>query len=322
MSEAPKGAERSSDDFGPDQAAVCAPGATGPSKDGVGAVASWIVRHPLLAFFACAFALAWLVWVPIICSSRGWLPFPIPRDMALIGAWAPTASSILLTGMAGGKAGLRSLFAGLGRWKVGVQWYAFALFGPGIITLAALGLHRLLGGSIPETVHLTPWYAPLLTFATCFPLFLILGGPLAEELGWRGYALPRLLARRGRLAAALLLGLLWGVWHLPLFWIPDGGSGQGPTDFFLFLLEITAWSVLWTWVYINTRGSVLLCVLLHAAANTTLSAALPILPVEAGQVRPFALMIALTWAAALIALPPWADRASPRSPTAPQQSDG
>ena len=169
-----------------------------------------------------------------------------------------------------------------------------------LFCLLALAAHVGLGGTIPANLHLTPWYGLLVNYLTLFPLYLLLGGPLAEELGWRGYALPRLLTRHSALSAAVLLGVIWSCWHLPLFWIPNSGSGQGLGDFAWFLVQLTAVSVLFAWVYINTGGSLLLCVLGHASFNVTTSYVLPILPEEAKQGRPFALFSIILWLAVVL----------------------
>src|SRR3712207_6537622 len=88
---------------------------------------------------------------------------------------------------------------------------------------------------------------------------------MGEELGWRGYALPRLLARRSALAASLILGLLWGLWHLPTFYVL--GAPQHGLPISAFLLLTMAYSVLFTWIYLHTRGSVLIATLFHSAIN-------------------------------------------------------
>jgi membrane protease YdiL (CAAX protease family) len=93
-----------------------------------------------------------------------------------------------------------------------------------------------------------------------------MGGPLGEELGWRGYALPRLSAAQTPLIASIIVGILWGLWHLPLFWIRDSIQADIPIAW--FMVSIVAESILYTWVYRHTQGSVLLVGLFHAAINT------------------------------------------------------
>lgn len=260
----------------------------------------WVERHSLAAFFILTFGYSGLLMLPVLASSLGLLPFHIAVLPALLiqllAVWGPTLSAFLLTGLINGKAGLRDLLSHLVRWRVGVQWYAFVLLSWPAIILAALALLVLLGGTVPNTIHLTPWYSLPLQFVIVFPLYLFVGGPLGEEAGWRGYALPRLLAHRSALFSSLLVGMIWAVWHVPLFWIPGTGSGYGLVDFTWFFLLMSGWGVLLGWVYMNTRGSLLLCVLYHAAGNTMTSAVLPV----GGHDSLMMLVTALTWVVVII----------------------
>jgi len=105
------------------------------------------------------------------------------------------------------------------------------------------------------------WY--VIAAATVFSL--VIGGQAGEEIGWRGYALPRLMERFGFGGAGVLLGVIWAVWHLPLFFIPGGDTyGQ---SFPLYLLQVTALCVAMTWLYVHTNGSLLLAMLMHSAVN-------------------------------------------------------
>lgn len=259
----------------------------------------WVTHHSLAAFFLLTFSYSWLLGLPLLLSSWGILPFHLARLPALliqlVAAWGPTFSALLLTGLVSGKVGLRALLGRLVRWRVGIPWYLFVFASYGLIILAALGVNALLGGALPEGVQLTPWYTVPLQFILAFPLYLFVGGPLAEEPGWRGFALPRLLENHGALFSTLLIGVIWACWHLPLFAVPGTGSGSGLAGFVWFFLQLSGWGVLLGWVYINTR-SLLLCVLFHAAGNTFVSA---ILPVVAGT-RPYMLMDAFIWVVVLL----------------------
>lgn len=271
-----------------------------PETTGQSPVLLWVKRHPVVAFFLLTFGYSWLLGLPVVLSSLGVLPFHLAQLPALLiqllAAWGPTFSALLLTGLISGKAGLRALLSRVVRWRVGVQWYLFVFFSYGLIILAALGVDVLLGGNLPKDIQLTPWYTVPLQFVLVFPLYLFVGGPLAEELGWRGFALPRLLTRRSALFSSLLIGIIWACWHLPLFWVPGSGSGSGLVGFMWFFLQLSGWGILLGWVYINTRGSLLLCILFHAAGNTFVSS---VLPVTAGT-RPYMLMDAFIWVVVFI----------------------
>ena len=204
----------------------------------------FVKRHPLIAFFVLAYALTWPL-IPLVSVSPLW-GFP-----ALFG---PATAAIVVAAVADGRAGLKDLLGRVVRWRVGARWYAVALGLPVILALAAAGLHLALGArSSIEFGGLS---------VLNFVVFVLIVG---EELGWRGYALPRLLARRSALAASLILGVLWGLWHLPTFFVP--GAPQHGLPITAFLLLTMAYSVLFTWIYLHTGGSVLLATLFHGAIN-------------------------------------------------------
>jgi hypothetical protein len=207
-------------------------------------VTAFVKPHPLVAFFVLAYALTWPL-IPLVSVSPLW-GFP-----ALFG---PALAAIIVVAVADGGAGLRDLLGRVARWRVGARWYAVALALPAALALAALGLHVGLGGQ-------GPFELGGLSVLNIVVFVLIVG----EELGWRGYALPKLLAERSVLAASLILGALWGAWHLPTFFVP--GAPQYGLPFPAFVLLTMAYSVLFTWVYLHTRGSVLIAVLLHGAIN-------------------------------------------------------
>jgi membrane protease YdiL (CAAX protease family) len=162
------------------------------------------------------------------------------------------------------------------------------------VTLLAAGLHVALGGDIATS----PASGHLLMTVVNLPLVLLLGGPLGEEFGWRGYALPVLQDRLGWRVASLGLGLVWGVWHLPLFFID--GTAQAHIPLALFLLSVVAMSVVFAWLVNRTAGSVVAALLFHTAINFWPSV-VPVLPTE-GSYRAYAFVVATLVLLALVAL--------------------
>jgi membrane protease YdiL (CAAX protease family) len=244
-----------------------------------------------ISFFALSYAIAWTVWILI-----GILAPDLLTTLSLVGAWAPTLSAILLTGIISGKAGIRELLRRGLHWRVGIQWYAIVLFGIALIGVAAIALHVSLGGTVPQST--LPEGIPTNQLYVFLPIIyltnIFVGGPIAEEFGWRGFALPKLQARIGALSAGLVIGVVWGLWHLPFFIFPEGALVIGNIPFVWYLPLVTAWSVLFTWIYNNTKGSVLMMILFHAAINTTLGS-LGLLQITSEGVRPLLLNVALTW---------------------------
>lgn len=201
-------------------------------------------RHPLISYFLLAYALMWWVY-PLLRFS------PL---LGLFGLFGPAAAAIIVTAMTDGKDGVKELLSHLVQWRVGLRWYAVALGLPALLAVIALVLHQAFRTS--ASVQL----GALSVFDLV--VFVLVAG---EELGWRGYALPALLKRASPLRASIVLGVLWGVWHLPTFWIP--GTPQYGRPFAAFLLMTTAYSVLLSWAWLHTRGSVLIATVFHGSIN-------------------------------------------------------
>lgn len=223
--------------------------------------------HPgraLVAFFSMTYVATWTLFI-----TAGHLP---THDTAarlillLVGASAPSLVAIALTARWEGHRGVRELLGRLLQWRVQLRWYAFALGYFLAIRLGAAVLVRVSTGAWPPFGS-QAWYGVLVAIVASG----IVGGPLGEEIGWRGYALPRLSSRFGPALGSLLLGLVWSCWHLPLFFTAGLSqfADQYGQSFPTYLLQVTALSVAIAWLMHNTRGSLLLAVLMHSAINQT-----------------------------------------------------
>src|SRR5215212_8371818 len=214
-------------------------------------------RHPLVTFFLLVFILTWVVWVPRASGAH----------LGVVGqawTWIPAIAALLAAALTGGRGALRELGSRLVRWRVGWQWYVVVILGPAAFSLAVAGIYALFGGSWAEAAPPAILVGPLVVL----PLFLViltLTDGLGEELAWRGFALPRLLTRYNALAASLILGVIWALWHLPLLWTEGNAMFHQPV--WLLLVDIPAKSILFTWVFLHTRGSVLIAMLFHGATN-------------------------------------------------------
>ena len=232
-----------------------------------------LARHPLISFFVMAYAFSWIAWSPWVLSEEGvgLLPFELSgATSGLLSAAAillgPTLSAFIMTGVTEGRAGVRRLLHRIVLWRVGLRWYLFALIGiPLVMVLGTLilpeGLASLLG--------LGPGY--VLSYLSTYVLVVILGGPLFEEPGWRGFALPRLQPLHSPLLGTLILGLLWALWHLPEFLVPawaESSGGSGFLDIVKFVLIAIAFAIVITRVFNNTKGSVFMAILVHASIDT------------------------------------------------------
>ncbi len=155
---------------------------------------------------------------------------------------------------------MRALLGRILRWRVAAHWYLFAAGYIAAIKLTVALVHRVATGVWPPFGH-EPWYLIVGAIVVSTPV------QAGEEIGWRGYVLPRLTRRFGLARASILLGVIWACWHLPQFFIPDSDTyGQ---SFFVFVLQVTALSVAMAWLYAHTNGSLLLVMLMHAAVNNS-----------------------------------------------------
>lgn len=208
-------------------------------------ITSLVKRHPLITYFVLAYAMTWAL-EPLLTISLA---------LGVFGLLMPAVAAIVVAAMTGGKSAVKTL---LGRWKiwrVGPLWYVIALGLPVVLSLGVMAGSLLVG--TPSQIELSP------ISALSVIVFVLVGG---EEIGWRGYALPRLLENHSALTASLILGVLWCGWHLPGFFI--AGAPQAGVPFIAFSLYIVGISILFTWLYRHTQGSLLLATLFHGASDT------------------------------------------------------
>jgi membrane protease YdiL (CAAX protease family) len=218
--------------------------------------------RPLLKFFFITFAITWPCFSAVAAISAGAAAnFAFLRGPILfLGIFAPAIVALSLTARAEGREGVLALLRRLVQGNVGARWYVFAIGYFAAVKLAVALLHRLLLGAWPRFGD-EPWY--IILGGTFFSVAV--GGQSGEELGWRGYALPRLASRLGYGGASIILGVIWALWHLPLFFVREADTyGQ---SFFLYTMQVIAISVAIAWLYQRTNGSLLLTMLMHSAIN-------------------------------------------------------
>ena len=250
-------------------------------------IKKFIQRHPVVSYFSLVYLISYgsfLVLVgPKLLAGKAmqatdaFLLFPIiVVGVCLVG--------IALTGITGGRSGLRDLFSRMGRWRVGVRWYAALLIPPGLILVVLLLMRTLV----------SPVFAPnLFLLGIVFGLF----PGFFEEVGWTGFAYPKMRVKLGALGAGVLLGVLWGLWHAPVVDYLGAAAPHGMywLPFLLaFIAILTAMRVLIAWVYSNTN-SVLLAQLMHASSTGFLVILGPAHVSPAQEVLWYALYAAVLW---------------------------
>ena len=218
----------------------------------------------LVAFCGLALTISWTLWA-VAANSASMRPI-----LSNLCAFGPTVAALIVLSRRPGE--LPALWQRLLIWRCDIRTYLFVFGITAIGCALALGLDLMINGTGPVFPTVSPVYLPLLVF-----VFVLLFSVAGEELGWRGYALPELLKRVGPLAASLVLGIIWAIWHLPLFYI--AGNFHTDIPIALFGIQIVAFSILYTAVHLRTGGSLLMVHLFHAASNTTIGI-FPILPVQ------------------------------------------
>ena len=216
----------------------------------------WVIRHQLVSYFV----LAYLIMYGMVFGYLYGLPIPY-LIVWIIFASSPTISAIAVSGVIGGMSEVKRLLAGFTRWNVGLRWYLAALFlvlGPLAIAL----VYQALGNYVPGA-------QPGLTTPTLIGqmIIVLLSGPLSEEAGWRGFALPRLEENHSALTSSLILGLIWAGWHIPLYFLPGSSQAKLTIPLWAYVALILTVCAFLTWLYNNTRGSLIITVLAHFSFN-------------------------------------------------------
>jgi membrane protease YdiL (CAAX protease family) len=224
----------------------------------------------LTIFLAVSFLITWTCWEILVQLARarttvyGHLPFMV---LYMLGGLGPTIAAYVAVLATRAQSPLREFHTRLFRWRVAWWWFVTALALPVAIAMATIGVAILVDPDFLGGLSVQPWYM-------LFPLLLVMiaGGGL-EELGWRGVAQPEMERCLCRPAAAVLVGLIWSLWHLPLFVLP--GVGQYGTSFPVFAIGLLGGALILAWVYSHTE-SILLCILFHASWNAVAALGLTI----------------------------------------------
>jgi uncharacterized protein len=224
-------------------------------------------RLQLVVFFSLSFLISWSVWIPLaLAGTTTNLANPLSEPIGFLAGFGPILSAIIAAGLSGGRSALTDLFRPLIRWRVGFKRYVTAC---GLVPLVYLGATAILVLAGTSGVSLLPWWRIVLAFGFVAAVIPV------EEVGWRGFALPRLQARYSALVSSLIVGVIWGCWHIPLlfmkqYWITRLMPGSVALSLAAFVLGTVLLSIMMTWVYNSTRGSLLLICLMHASNNSFL----------------------------------------------------
>jgi membrane protease YdiL (CAAX protease family) len=225
-------------------------------------------RHQLLAFTVLTYAVSWVIWWSMAMRNES-IDTTAGGVLNVVATAGPSIAAVIVAAILG-RGALRQVVSGFSRARVSLRWVLVALLLPQVLIVIAIAINVVaVGAPIPVVT-----VAVIGSLVREFVRVLLLGGPLEEELGWRGFALPRLQARRTAFDAALVLGLVWGLWHIPLYFVPGTGQYETARDAASLAFTIGAFvvwtiglSILFTWLYNETNGSLIVAILFHASVN-------------------------------------------------------
>jgi membrane protease YdiL (CAAX protease family) len=216
---------------------------------------SWFGRHRVGLFLTLAFTLSWWPW-PLALTN--------PSSTAMV-SFGPFVAAVVVVAVAGGRHRFMGLVRAVGRWRVPWSRYVIAVAGPFLIAAVTAAVAIAFRVADPSSLTVGYDWSVWASLALFMVTTALLGGPLFEEVGWRGFLLPEEQQRHTPLAATVLVAMVWATWHLPL--LISEPTGQRPP--LPFVLWIMAQAVALTWIYNISAGSVLLPILFHTAVNVS-----------------------------------------------------
>jgi membrane protease YdiL (CAAX protease family) len=252
----------------------------------------------ILIFVGVTYAFSWSSWVSAkLFGDRNalvklWfyhikIQLPFNGLLEYVGAIGPSVGLVVIAAFFSSSTQRHQILCGIRKWRVAPRFYVFALLSP-FVAFYVADLVRSFGGADPIYIR-PPWLWAV------DMLFNILPGPLCEELGWRGFLLPELRAKRGNLVAALWVGVIWGVWHIP-FRIHTGPRGTSPALFlFVFIIGAVGLSIILAWLYNSSGNAVLPCIIFHTANNSALHFFITPELLRDGTLSPFLGATASVW---------------------------
>jgi membrane protease YdiL (CAAX protease family) len=229
--------------------------------------ASWQQRYSLVMYFALTYLISWSIMVPVALSAKGLINIKVPYWLYYLAPFGPFSAAVIVTALIDGWQGVKKLLGRLMKWRVEFKYYAFVILGPIGLFIFAVLVNFIITGSWPDLSLLG--YADYLPYLTAFGTLLlwILTFSIGEETGWRGFALPHLQRTCTAASSTLILALFWAVWHLPAFFFRDTLTDLGVLGFPFFVISILCTTMVFTWLYNSTGGSLLIVVLFHAFFN-------------------------------------------------------
>ena len=257
------------------------------------------IRFNILLFIVLSYILSWSYFILKILVENNFINLNIPPTIEVLGGFGPALAAIVVTFVFDGLSGLNELSRRLFIWKFELKWYVIALFLQPLIWLCAIYINTSFGGQHPIfndyyiskyidfSNIISPIYLLIILTLALFTQFIFL---LGEEIGWRGFLLPKLLTISNWLISSIIVGIAWAIWHIPLFLISN--TTQSNISFSLYFIDLMASTFIFTWIFFHTKGSVLIAGMFHASINFS-TGFFPILPQIAGSSSPYIIGIVI-----------------------------
>ena len=250
-------------------------------------------RYSLPVFFVLTFILTWALWLPAALTKlNGGESALGPDGIGQFARWSSGLVAIVLAGLLAGRQGIGDLFRPLKIWRVNIGWYLFALLFQLVLFILSKWIDTRLGNAYEVVSPLESVPYPV---AFVIPIVIIsaIPGAFMEELGWRGFALPRLQTKNNALFSSIMLGLVWGIWHIPSMLYFGETNG---TQIFWAVLNFIPITVLFTWLFNNTKGSLLLVTLFHASIQYS-NNFLGVIPTQTSSLILWLVALVIVWMA-------------------------
>lgn len=225
---------------------------------------SWFKRYALVWYFILTYAISWSFMIPVAVAAQGLVDWNVPSALYYFASFGPMASTLIVTAITEGRAGLGNLLGRLLHGRLAFRYYAFSVGLPFALFGLSAATRLLTSGSWPDLSLLGKLdYLPSPGILGALGVWLLTYG-MGEEVGWRCFALPHLQKNRTAASSALILGVLWTLWHTPAFFFRDTYMAMGVFVLPAVFISVTFASVIFTWLYNATQGSLLVVILFHA----------------------------------------------------------
>jgi membrane protease YdiL (CAAX protease family) len=248
----------------------------------------WIEGHPLTAFFGLSYLFSWGIAFPLVAQTQGWITQSLPFSLHYFTGYGPLLSALIVTGATRGRAGLKEYLSSVIKVRGVPVWVWLAAVAPLVIFFAFIYLSVMFGGAEPDFMKIGQVnFLPDLGFFGGLLLWIFTSG-LGEEGGWRGFALPELQKKRSALSSAIILSLFWSGWHAMAFFYVPTYMKLGLAVLPGFFIGIISGSLLLTWLFNSSKGSVLPSIIWHGVFNlvtaTTISEGVPAAIISAATI--------------------------------------